>query len=110
MKYNTDTRKRRYFQFTSEMKKSFIGKEMSSNPQKLKKKEIIYKEIYFGFISEIKDFSFQYPIYQLGFLWISRIRCGFKFDICISIKRKIVSEDYPKCCLCGGISVPSFSH
>jgi len=46
----------------------------------------------------------------LGFFWISRIRCGFKFDIRISIKIKIVSEDCPKCCLCCGVSVPRFSH
>jgi len=37
-------------------KKSFIGKEMSLNPQKLKK-AIIYKENNFGFISEIKDLT-----------------------------------------------------
>jgi len=41
-----------------------------------------------GFISEIKDLTFQYPKYQLGFFWISLIRCGFKFDISISIKKK----------------------
>ena len=46
----------------------------------------------------------------MGFFWISRIRCDFKFDISISIKRKIVSEDCPKCCPYGGVSVPSFSH
>jgi len=42
---------------------------MSSNPQKLKKKkkEIFKKENDIGFISEIKDLSFQYPKYQLGF-------------------------------------------
>ena len=46
----------------------------------------------------------------MGFFWISRIRCGFKFGISISIKRKIVSEDCPKCFPCCGVSVPSFSH
>jgi len=30
--------------------------------------------------------------------------------IYISIKRKIVSEDCPKCCPCCGVSVCSFSH
>jgi len=59
---------------------------------------------------KIKNLTFQYPNYQMGFFWISRIRCGFKFDISISIKRKIVSEDCPKCCPCCGVSVPSFSH
>ena len=58
----------------------------------------------------IRNLTFQYPKYQLGFFWISRIRCGFKFDISISIKRKIVSEDCPKCCPCCGVSVPCFSH
>jgi len=82
---------------------------MSSNPSKAKK-AIIYKENDFGFTSEIRNLTFQYPKYQLGFFWISRIRCGFKFDINISIKRKIVSEDCPKCCPCCGVSVPSFSH
>jgi len=46
----------------------------------------------------------------LGFFWISRIRCDFKFDISISIKRKVVSEDCPICCPCCGVNVPSFSH
>ena len=46
----------------------------------------------------------------MGFFWISRIRCGFKFDISISIKRKIVSEDCPIYCPCCGVSIPRFSH
>jgi len=57
-----------------------------------------------------KTLTFQYPKYQLGFFWISRIRCGFKFDISISIIRKIVSKDCPKWCPCCGVSIPSFSH
>ncbi|KAG4104979.1 hypothetical protein H8356DRAFT_1418955 [Neocallimastix lanati (nom. inval.)] len=44
------------------------------------------------------------------FFWISQIRCGFKFDISISIKRKIVSEVCPKCCPCFSVSVSGFSH
>jgi len=49
------------------------------------KKAIIFKENDFGFISEIKNLTFQYPKYQLGFFWISRIRCDFKFVMSISI-------------------------
>ena len=45
-----------------------------------------------------------------GFFWISQIRCGFKFDISISIKRKIVSEVCSKCCPCFSVSVSGFSH
>jgi len=52
------------------------------------KKVIIYKENDFGLISEIKDLPFQYPKYQLWFFYIPRIRCGFKFDISISLKEK----------------------
>ncbi|KAG4095095.1 hypothetical protein H8356DRAFT_1399390 [Neocallimastix lanati (nom. inval.)] len=74
------------------------------------KKAIIYKENDFGFISEINDLTFQYPKYHLDFFWISRIKCGFKFDISISIKRKIISEVYTKCCPCCDESVPSLSH
>eukprot|EP00833_Pecoramyces_ruminatium_P013627 jgi/Orpsp1_1/1187659/evm.model.d7180000059282.1 len=40
--------------------------------------------------------------YQRGFFWISRIRCGFKFDPLISIKRNEVSENCPNCCPCCG--------
>jgi hypothetical protein len=93
---------------TSEIKKFYWERDVFK-PSKAKK-AIIYKENDFGFISEIRNLTFQYPKYQLGFFWISRIRCGFKFDISISIKRKIVSEDCPKCCPCCGVSVPSFSH
>ena len=93
---------------TSEIKKFYWKKDVFKPSNA--KNAIIYKENDFRFISEIKNLTFQYPKYQLGFFWISRIRCGFKFDISISIKRKIVSEDCPKCCPCCGVSVPSFSH
>ena len=93
---------------TSEIIKIYWERDVFK-PSKAKK-AIIYKENDFGFISKIKDLIFQYPKYHLGFLQISRIRCGFKFDISISIKRKIVSEDCPKCCPCCGVSVPNFSH
>jgi len=72
--------------------KKLNGKKSSEikikKKKKKKKKTIIYKENDFGFISEIRNLTFQYPKYPLGFFWISRIRCGFKFDISISITRK----------------------
>ena len=73
-------------------------------------KAVIYKENKFGFNKEIQKLTLEYPKFQLGFLWISRIRCGFKFDSSISIKRKIVSEDCPIYCPCCGTGVQSFSH
>jgi len=82
---------------------------MSSNPQKLKK-QLFTRRMILDLFQKSKNLTFQYPKYQLGFFWISRNRCGFKFDISISIKRKIFSEDCHKCCPCCGVSVPSFSH
>ena len=71
---------------SSEIKKLYWERDVFK-PSKAKK-AIIYKENDFGYILEIKNLTFQYPKYQLGFFWISRIRCGFIFDISISIKRK----------------------
>jgi len=93
---------------TSEIKKFYWERDIFK-PSKAKK-AIIYKEYDFGFISEIKYITFQYPTYQLGFFWISRIRCGFKFDINISIKRKIFSEDCPKCYPYCDNCIPNFYH
>ena len=60
------------------------------------KKAIIYKENDFGFILEIKTLIFHYPKYQLGFFWISRIRCDFKCELHklkISFLRHMVNKD-----------------
>jgi len=84
---------------------------MSSNLQKQKKKAIIYKENDFGFISEIKKLNISISKVSIGILFgFLELRCGFKFDISISITRKIVLEDCSKCCRCCGVSVSSFSH
>jgi len=45
-------------------------KKKKKKPSKAKK-AIIYKENDYGFISEIKDLTFQYPKYQLRLFWIS---------------------------------------
>jgi len=55
---------------TNEIKKFYWERDVFK-PSKVKK-VIIYKENDFGFISEIKNLTFQYPKYQLGFFWISR--------------------------------------
>jgi len=63
------------------MDKKFNGKKTNEikkkKKKKKKKKAIIYKENDFGFISEIKNLTFQFLKYQLRFFWISRIRSGF---------------------------------
>ena len=50
---------------TSEIKKFYWERDVFK-PSKAKK-AIIYKENDFGFISEIRNLTFQYPKYQLGF-------------------------------------------
>ena len=69
-----------------------------------------YKKFKFGFRKEIRLLSSKYPNFSLGFFWIGRIKCGFKFDVNILIKSNIVSSDCPSCCPCCGNGIPSFTH
>ena len=50
-------------------KQSFIGKEMSSNPQKLKKKNQLFtRRMILDLFQKSETLTFQYPKYQLGIL------------------------------------------
>ena len=69
-----------------------------------------YKKYKFGFRKEIHTLSSKYSTFSLGFFWISRIKCGFKFDVKTLIKSNIVSPDCPSCCPCCGNGIPSFTH
>jgi len=71
---------------TSEIKKFYWERDVFK-PSKAKE-AIIYKENDFGFISEIKNLSFQYPKHQLGFFWISQIRCDFNLTLVFPLKEK----------------------
>ena len=35
----------------------------------------------------------KYPQFNLGFKWIVRIRCGFKFNTSIAIRRNLVTNE-----------------
>ncbi len=52
----------------------------------------------------------KYSIFSLGFFWIGRIKCGFKFDVNIYIKSNSVSSDCPSCCPYCGFGISSFIH
>ena len=91
---------------TSEIKKFYCERNVFKSSKA--KKAIIYKENDFGFISGIKNLTFQYPKFQLEFFWISRIKCGFEIDISISIERKMVSEDCSKYCHCCGVMAKKY--
>ena len=54
--------------------------------------------------------SLKYPQFSLGFSWIIRLRCGYKYNITIAIRRGRVSEDCPKSCPCCGEGNQSFEH
>ena len=64
----------------------------------------------YGFFKTIHKISLEYPEYQLGFYWISRIRCGFKLDTRIAIEQRIVMNHCPTTCPCCGEGLQSFTH
>ena len=39
--------------------------------------------------------SLKYPHFKLGFSWIIRLRCGYKYNTTIAIRMGRVSEDFP---------------
>ena len=65
-----------------------------------------------GFKKFIQLLSLKYLQFSLGFFWIGRIKCGFKFDVKTYVKSNLVSENCPTCCPCCGESnsIPSFTH
>ena len=105
------------------LNKKFIDRDTLSKEKVLKfywerdifkpskaKKAIIYKEQKFGYKKYIYRLSLKYPQFQLGFFWISRIRCGFKFDVRPLIRRNLVLRSCPKRCPCCYLGPPSFAH
>ncbi|KAG4087309.1 hypothetical protein H8356DRAFT_1433819 [Neocallimastix lanati (nom. inval.)] len=54
--------------------------------------------------------SLKYPQFNLGFSWIIRLRCGYKYNTTIAIRMGRVSEDCPKSCPCRGEDKKSFEH
>jgi len=54
--------------------------------------------------------NLKYPQFNLGFSWIIRLRCGYKYNTTIAIRMGRVSEDCPKTCLCCGEVNQSFEY
>jgi len=70
---------------------------------------------YYGcssFKKYIHHLTLEYSQFSIGFLWIGRIKCGFKFDVNQYIKSKTIFDTCPSCCPCcgGANSVSSFTH
>jgi len=52
----------------------------------------------------------KYPQFNLGFSWIVRLRCGYKYNTTIAIRMGRVSEDCHKTCPCCGEGNQSFEY
>jgi len=55
-------------------------------------------------------FILKYPQFNLGFSWIIRLRCDYKYNTTVAIRMGRVSEDCPKTCPCCGENNQSFEH
>ena len=56
------------------------------------------------------NLSCKYTNLSLGFNWILRLRCGYKYNTTIAIGSCRVTENCPKCCPCCGQGDQSFIH
>ena len=54
--------------------------------------------------------SLKYPQFNIGFSWIIRLLCGYKYNTTIAIGIGRVTEDCPKTCPCCGDLNQSFEH
>jgi len=54
--------------------------------------------------------SLKYLQFNLGFSWIIRLGCGYKYNTTVAIRMGRVSEDCPKTCPCCGEGNQSFEH
>jgi len=44
--------------------------------------------------------NFKYPEYNIGFQWILRARCGYKFNARVDKAANIIEDKCPECCPC----------
>ena len=70
----------------------------------------IYKENHFESTRCYINKSIQYPHLTLGFLWLLRIRCGYKLNAAVAIAAGFVSDETPRYCPCCKGGTQSFMH
>jgi len=46
------------------------------------------------------DLCYDYSELSLGFQWLMKARCGYKFDASVAKAAKLVTEDCPNFCPC----------
>jgi len=49
---------------------------------------------------EYLKLNYKYPEYSIGFRWVLRARCGYKFDARVAKAAKMIEEDCPERCPC----------
>ena len=59
-----------------------------------------YKNNNFEKTKEYLQLNYKYPEFSIGFRWVLRARCGYKFDARVAKAAKIIEEDCPERCPC----------
>jgi hypothetical protein len=44
--------------------------------------------------------NYKYPEFSIGYRWVLRARCGYKFDARVAKAAKMIEEDCPERCPC----------
>ena len=59
-----------------------------------------YKNNNFGKTRVYLKLNNKYPEFSIGFRWVLRARCGYKFDALVAKAAKMIEEDCPERCPC----------
>jgi len=59
-----------------------------------------YKNNNFEKTREYLKLNYKYPEFNIGFRWVLRARCGYKFDTRVAKAAKMIEEDCPERCPC----------
>lgn len=90
----------------NEIKEYYWDRDLFNNSSKAK----MYKKYHFESTRCYIDQSVKYPQFTLGFLWLLRIRCGYRLDAAVAIAAGFVSENIPRhCFFCKG-GTQTFTH
>jgi len=57
-----------------------------------------YKNNNFEKIREYLKLNYKYPEFSIGFQWVIRARCGYKFDARVAKAANMIEEDCPERC------------
>jgi len=95
-----------------DIKNFYWDRDLHGDPTKANAsvKAFIYKKYHFESTRRYINLTVKYPQFTLGFLWLLRIRCGYRFDASVAIAAGLVSENIPRYCPCCKGGTQSFLH